>query len=195
MKIIQKVSLDSQYTELTDPGCHSHNCGKCSKSAQVDCQHSETSERERAPLPPPLKKPQLAAPETAAEDIPCDHPTPGPAPLTAEKKAVNRQRVSVSRLKKKLAKMNADAILQKDVLVALDKFLGGPSLPFVKMQIRINGRKRKGHRWSDNMKALALALYHHSPKCLRLLQKLFRLSSTSTLKRIMKAINIEPGLN
>ena len=45
------------------------------------------------------------------------------------------------------------------------------------------------------MNPLALSLYHQSLKTYGLLQKLFRLPSTSTLKCIMRRVNIQPGFS
>lgn len=106
---------------------------------------------------------------------------------------IRRLRVKVSRLKKKLS--NKHILNKKDILDNLERFLEGPSLSFIKIQLEMSGRKKKGFRWSDTMKALAVTLFHTSPKCYRLLQKLFNLPSVSTLKKIMKDINIHAGFS
>ena len=59
----------------------------------------------------------------------------------------------------------------------------------------MSGRKKQGYRWSASDKALAISLYTSSPKCYRLMRKMIKLPSPSTLKRSLQDLNIYPGFN
>ena len=65
----------------------------------------------------------------------------------------------------------------------------------IKSKINICGCQTTGHRYSDDQKMFALSLYHASPKCYRMLGKVFILLRLSTLKLCMRNINIRPGFH
>ena len=69
------------------------------------------------------------------------------------------------------------------------------SLKFFASQIRLACVRRQGFRWSDEAKASALKIYYASPKCYRLLKKVFALPSLATLRRFLQNVPIEPGFN
>ena len=71
----------------------------------------------------------------------------------------------------------------------------GPAPDVIKTHIIMSNRKKQGFRWNAINKALALSLYHTSPKCYPLLRKLFRLPSSTTLRRSIKDLHIYPGYN
>jgi hypothetical protein len=74
------------------------------------------------------------------------------------------------------------------------KFLNGLSLEFFTSQMILAGAKgKKGNRYSDNVKLLALSLYNASPKCYRLLRKVFQLPCVSTLRSCLRHLQFEPG--
>ena len=50
------------------------------------------------------------------------------------------------------------------------------------------------HRYWDDQKMFALSLYHTSPKCYRMLRKVFILPALTTLKLCMRNVNIRPGV-
>ena len=62
-------------------------------------------------------------------------------------------------------------------------------------QLQLSGKPKYGNRYSNEDKAFALSLFHTSPKCYRLLKKLFCLPSVSTLKKCMQKISISPGFH
>lgn len=66
---------------------------------------------------------------------------------------------------------------------------------FVRMQLVNKNVKKKGHRFSTDEKLLCLAIYKNSPKCYKLLQKLFTMPSISTIRSILKLVKFGPGLN
>ena len=69
------------------------------------------------------------------------------------------------------------------------------TMSFVATQIRVAGKSRNTVRWTPAEKSLALSLLHSSPKAYRLLQKLLKLPSVSTLRRAMQNVKIYPGFN
>ena len=69
----------------------------------------------------------------------------------------------------------------------------GKQLEFINMQFKRAGKSVKGNRFSENYKMFALSLWHCSPKCYRLLQKIFTLPGESTLRLCIKSINMQPG--
>ena len=90
-----------------------------------------------------------------------------------------------------------EQVNQKDMKKALDAALG--KLPnhlsnFVKMQLELNSKKSHGRRCSNEMKSLAISLYHASGKAYRLLSKLFILPTKSSLRRFISKIPMDGGI-
>ena len=77
----------------------------------------------------------------------------------------------------------------------MKKVLSGPALDFVINQIKMAGYRKRGQRCAGKIKPLSLTLYHQSPKCYKMLRKIFALPSVSTLKRFMQKLDIRvrPG--
>jgi len=71
----------------------------------------------------------------------------------------------------------------------------GTALDFIMHQVSLARKSKFGRRWSSKLRKLALSLFHSSPKTYRLLNKVFYLPSISTLKRILKNINIQTGFS
>lgn len=84
---------------------------------------------------------------------------------------------------------------RKSLELELSHFMSAPALDFVCSQLRLFGRKKKGTRFTHNDKALALAIFHTSPKAYRLLKQIFILPSVSTLRKIMRNVQVYPGFN
>lgn len=66
---------------------------------------------------------------------------------------------------------------------------------FISTQIRLVHTKSRGARWSEEDKICALSLYHASPACYKILRKLFKLPSISTLQEVMTNIDLRPGFH
>ena len=62
------------------------------------------------------------------------------------------------------------------------------------MQIELFGKKNKGQRYSEEMKAFALSLHHISGKAYRLLKKFFKLPSKSSLKKWVTGLPVSAGM-
>ena len=96
---------------------------------------------------------------------------PGEDITTTSKLKLSNQklRTRLCRLRKKQAKKLGNSNTKKNVIKLVSQYVSGPALQFIKTQIHLSGRKNQGNRWSDEFKALALSLYHSSPKCYRML--------------------------
>ena len=77
----------------------------------------------------------------------------------------------------------------------LSLFLPEPSLSLVRKQLSVVTRKAKSYGWSEEEKAIALSLFHASPKAYKMLKKFVMLPSVSTLRRSLETIQIYPGFN
>ena len=103
-------------------------------------------------------------------------PTASSQPLTPRKRRrLQRYRTKIHRLQKKVdqtpkqempvsEKRKVDKLVEEISLV-----LSGPALDFVSCQLRLSKVKNKGQRWTPRDKALALSLFHSSPRTYRLL--------------------------
>ena len=75
--------------------------------------------------------------------------------------------------------------------------VSGNTMDFIKAQIMLAGHAAKGHYPIDirNSIMFALTLYHASQKCSKMLRKVFALPGVSTLKALMKLVDINPGFH
>ncbi|CAH2062492.1 unnamed protein product, partial [Iphiclides podalirius] len=55
--------------------------------------------------------------------------------------------------------------------------------------------EKKGRRFTLEDKLLALAIMKQGPRCYKFLQRIFILPSATTLKKLVKKLNVQPGLN
>ena len=108
-------------------------------------------------------------------------------------KANQRLGTQVSRLKKNLT--TGTPTQKTRVLELVSKYVSGAAFELIKSQINMCGRQRTGNRYSDDEKLFALSLFHASPKCYRMLRKVFILPGLSTLKRCMRNVDIRPGFH
>ena len=96
---------------------------------------------------------------------------------------------------KKTGGRGAQKDRKQTVIKELSNFLPKNTFEFVVSQINAFSKKCRGHKWSDKDKALALALFHTSPKAYRLLKKIFILPAVSTLRRTMQNVQVYPGFS
>ena len=99
------------------------------------------------------------------------------------KKIIHAQNKKIKRLQATIKRLKLSKKKQAD---ALDKAL--EKLPknlanFIKAQIKLHVIKKKGRRYSPELKSLAISIYHASGKAYRLLTKLFILPTKSSLRR------------
>ena len=111
------------------------------------------------------------------------------------KRENQRLRTKVCRLKTKALKEKEKTWTKSEAIDIVSQFISGPALDFVRSQIQLSDRNSKGKRYSDKDKIFALSLYHYSPKCYKMMRKIFSLPGLTTLKGIMRGIDIKPGFH
>ncbi|XP_058632022.1 uncharacterized protein LOC131540777 isoform X2 [Onychostoma macrolepis] len=112
----------------------------------------------------------------------------------ALKMKIRSLKVQVCKLKaevNRLKKTRKACVNKESVMKQLKKFLPAKAYAFVSTQIHMFQRKAHGFRWTTQDKAFFLSLLHASPKCYRLLFKVFSMPSVRTLQKLMKSIDIE----
>ena len=82
------------------------------------------------------------------------------------------------------------ATTKDDAIAAISQFVSGTALELLKTQIMLSGRKRQGHRYSEEFKMFAMSLYHASPKCYKMLKKTLALPGISTLYSLVQCRNV-----
>ncbi|XP_051981689.1 uncharacterized protein LOC127643140 [Xyrauchen texanus] len=97
------------------------------------------------------------------------------------------------RKQNRLKKTSMAGVNKKSVMKQLKKLLPAKAYAFVSTQIRMSQRKALGFWWTTHDKAFFLALLHASPKCYRLLFKVFSMPSVRTLQKLMKSTDLKPG--
>ncbi|ELT87283.1 hypothetical protein CAPTEDRAFT_216352, partial [Capitella teleta] len=79
---------------------------------------------------------------------------------------------------------------QRETAINLvSKFLTGFTLQFFISQIMLSATKKKGHRYSEELKTFSLSIFHASPKAYRLFRKVFTLPCDS----IPSALKMKAG--
>lgn len=119
----------------------------------------------------------------------------------ALKMKIRNLKIQVCKLKAKMREVNRlkktrkAGVNKESVMKQLKKLLPAKSYAFVRTQIHMFQRKAHGFRWTTQDKAFFLSLLHASPKCYRLLFKVFSMPSVRTLQKLMKSIDLKPGFN
>ena len=108
-------------------------------------------------------------------------------------KIIAKQRKQLVRLKRALQKKEKNTC-EKKALSTLKELLPNRIANFVEMQLKLHKKKGKGRRYSPEMKAFALSLYHISGKAYRLISKFFYLPSKSSLLRWLSKLPRSSGL-
>lgn len=89
---------------------------------------------------------------------------------------------------------NAEKFNDKYLVSRLSQKSTAAASLFMQLQVRETKKCSRGHRFNLNEKMLSLSLYKRSPKCYRLLAKLFTLPSKRTLNNILSSVTISPGI-
>ncbi len=106
---------------------------------------------------------------------------------------ISKKNALIRKLKAKIFQLeNSNA--KADVVGFLESS-NTPSLAFLKSNLTNFGRKKKGRRYRENDKTLALAIYYCSSKAYKMLEKLFCLPTIRSLRRRLQNLNISPGIN
>lgn len=119
-------------------------------------------------------------------------------PDTPRKKALRlrakRNLQKVYRLQKKVNRLStSEKANRRRCVRMLSKYVSGPAFSFIASQIRLSGRAARGRRWDSDEKATALSLFHASPKCYRLLSRIFTLPTKQTLRSSIQKVEVYPG--
>ena len=115
---------------------------------------------------------------------------------TKQRKVIDSQRKKIHRLEEALKKKKPARQGKKDTTLqeALDK-LPKNLAHFVSMQLELHSKKKKGRRYSPQMKSIAVSLYHASGKAYRVLSKLFILPTKSSLRRYISRMPAATGIS
>ncbi len=126
------------------------------------------------------------------------------SPDTPRKKKLKRKikklQTSLWRLRKKSGEaetkkgpMTKKRAKVEHVMSEVQQYLDPTTYQFVQKQVEMAQKKNKGNRWTISDKMMALSIHNQSRKAYKMLSKIFKLPSESTLKRCLKNTNINPG--
>ena len=113
---------------------------------------------------------------------------------TKQRKVIHTQRQKIHRLQAALKKKKPTRGKEETLQEALNR-LPEDLAHFVKMQLELHSRKKKGRRYSPQMKSIAVSLYHASGKAYRVLSKLFILPTKSSLRRYISRMPAATGIS
>ena len=104
-----------------------------------------------------------------------------------QRKVIRARGQKIRRLRKTLEKKSSKKITEEKALeIALAK-LPENLANFVKIQVNLHSKKKKGRRYSPQLKSLAISIYHASGKAYRMLYKIVYFAN----KNITQAIHIK----
>lgn len=110
--------------------------------------------------------------------------------LKQSRKKVAALRKQLSRVKKREC-TNFAANPKADSSTAFRPVMRG----LLDAQVKLSQCKKKGMRWSNQMKDFALSVLYHGPRAYRFLRTVIPLPSISTLNRYQQTIRCKPGLH
>ena len=152
--------------------------------------------------PPPKKAKIMEEKREEVETSSCDAKTSDDTKKTLQDENEEKQRkikvlrTKLSRMKRKRStEHDSKNIKVKKAIDLISELFDGSIRDFFVSQLQMCGRSKFGSRFSFEDKAFALTLFHSSPKCYRLLKKLFRLPSVTTLKKCMQRVQVLPGFH
>ena len=113
-----------------------------------------------------------------------------------QKKLIKAQSQRINPLRKQLEKkrQSKEGRKERSLDEALDK-LPENLAHFVRVQIKLHGKKKKRRRYSPQMKSIAVSLYHASGKAYKMLSKLFILPSKTSLRRYISKMPTATGIS
>ena len=149
----------------------------------------------RSPAIPTTKSSCDPRSTTTIETPSCSTPKTTPTTPTKYKRQIKQLRSKIWRMNKsKTSKENASRKIET-LMNELRQYLPEETVSFIQTQVKVS--KKTGHqiRWPLKDKMLALSLYYHSKKAYKLLSKMFKLPSKSTLQRTLQRSNVYPGFS
>ena len=108
---------------------------------------------------------------------------------------IRSKQEKIRRLNTKLNKIVKNKATHQQVLENALKKLPDHLANFVRTQIKLHTAKKKGRRYSPEMKSIAISMYHASGKAYRLLSKLFILPSKTSLRNYISRVPTETGIS
>ncbi|XP_039542240.1 THAP domain-containing protein 3-like [Pimephales promelas] len=102
-------------------------------------------------------------------------------------KQIRSLKSQICKLKAKVRNLTRQKTSKLDVKHELKRLLPAKSYAFFSTQLRMCQRKANGFRWTAQDKAFFLSLLHASPKCYRLLCRVFSMPSVRTLQKVIKS--------
>lgn len=129
-----------------------------------------------------------------------DAGTQTPTSLSSDSPRKRALRLEIKKLKRKLefespVSSKKKKITEKDVIQFCEDHISDGMTNFIKTHLDMSKRSRKGARYSSEYKQFALTVYFLGPKVYKYLATWLCLPSKSTLYRITKNWEIQPGLN
>lgn len=110
------------------------------------------------------------------------------------KKTIASQKKKIKRLQNTMKRFSTKKVREESLDEALAK-LPDNLAQFVKLQLQLHSKKKKGRRYSPEMKSIAVSLYHASGKAYRILAKLFILPTKSSLQRYVSKMPTSAGIS
>ena len=111
--------------------------------------------------------------------------------LKEKNKTINRLRMQIKRVKKP----KSSSLSAREIVAAANPHLKPAMRILLQAQLKLSGCKKKGMRWSNEMKDFTLSLMYHGPRCYRYLAKLIPLPSISTINRYQSLLHLKPGIH
>ncbi|KAL0161347.1 hypothetical protein M9458_045072, partial [Cirrhinus mrigala] len=116
--------------------------------------------------------------------------------IRALKSQVSKLRAKVKHLQRQKVSKGKKELTKKELMMKeLQHLLPAKVYAFVSTQLQMSQRKCHGYTWTTEDKAFFLSLWHASPKCYRLLCKVFSMPSVCTLQKTCQAVDFKTGFN
>ena len=151
------------------------------------------------PSPPtPTPPPKMQTSKEKPESKPTSHgPTPSCQVPRHARVKIHRLRAKVKELETSLKKIHKNANTIKQAIDIAKKYLNESSLRFFASQLRLSKFRTKGHRYTQDDKTLAFALYYNGPQAYKFLRKLkiCALPTVASLKSWLRKVEMTPGFN
>ena len=132
----------------------------------------------------------------------CSTATPPKSESPTKRKlrlSAKKFRAQVQRREKKIETMKSSSSSKKkkieDIVSTISEFLPTETVSFIESQLNCADKKPKGRRWTFKDKSVALSIYFHSKRAYKVLGKIFKLPSKSTLSKILQGSGISPGIS
>ncbi len=116
--------------------------------------------------------------------------------IRALKSQVSKLRAKVKQLQRPKVSKGQKELAEKELVTEeLHRLLPAKAYAFVSTQLRMSQRKCQSYRWTTQDKSFFLSLWHASPKCYRLLCKIFSMPSIRTMQKTFQAVDFKTGFN